>query len=115
MSRILFVDRRGKGRSPDFSPLGGPHRQERQCDTRSRRYENYKPHRRCIIAHLAVGYRAGTITSFPLGDPVLSSSTTAGIASDSGTMRPIAGTSLPCSAASETPARDCGVGLPNTK
>lgn len=42
---------------------------------------------------VVVGYRMGTITSFPLGDPVLLSSTTAGITSDSDTMRPIAGTS----------------------
>ncbi len=64
---------------------------------------------------VVVGYRMGTITSFPLGEPVLSSSTTADIASDSGTMRPIAGTSWPRSAASAMPARDCGVGLPNTR
>ena len=44
---------------------------------------------------IAIGYRMGTITSFPFGKPVLSSLTRAGIASDSGTMRPIAGTSLP--------------------
>jgi len=57
-------------------------------------------------ALLAVGYRMGTITSFPLAEPVVSSSTMADIASDSGTTRPIAATSLPCSAASVTPARD---------
>jgi len=64
---------------------------------------------------VVVDYRVGTITSFPLGKPVVSSSTTAEIASDSGAMRPIAGTSLPCSAASVMPAMHCGVGLPNTR
>ena len=67
------------------------------------------------LALPVVDYRAGTITSFPLGKPVLSSSTTAEIASDSGTMRPIAGTNWPRSAASVMPARACGVGLANTR
>ena len=70
---------------------------------------NATPRRMLVV----VGYRIGMITSFPLGKPVLSSSTTAGIASDSGTMRAIAATSWPRSAASAIPAKDCGVGLPN--
>jgi hypothetical protein len=49
---------------------------------------------------VVVGYRMGPITSFPLGEPVLPSSTMAEIASDSGAMRPTAGTSLLRSAAS---------------
>jgi len=61
------------------------------------------------------GYRVGTITSFPLGMPVISSSTMAEIASDSGAMRPIAGTSLPRSAAWVMPAKHCCVGLPKTR
>ena len=69
----------------------------------------------CIIAHLAVGYCAGTITSFPLGEPVLSSSMMAEIASDSGAVRPIAATSWPPSIASAMPAMHCGFGLPNTR
>jgi hypothetical protein len=64
---------------------------------------------------VGVGYRMGAITSFPLGEPVLSSSTTAEIASDSGTMRPIAGTSWPRSKASAMSAMHCGFGLPNTR
>ena len=57
----------------------------------------------------------GAITSFPFGKPVLSSSTTAEIASDSGTVRPIVGTSWRRSTASVMPAMHCGVGLPNTR
>ena len=64
---------------------------------------------------VVAGYRMGTITSFPLREPVLSSSTTAEIASDSGTMRPIAGTSWPRSWASAMLAMHCVVGLPNTR
>jgi hypothetical protein len=67
MSRILFVDRRGKGRSPDFSPLGGPHRQERQCDTRSRRHENYKPHRRLHHGAPCRGLSCGNDNKLSLG------------------------------------------------
>jgi hypothetical protein len=64
---------------------------------------------------IVIDHRAETITSFPLGKPVFSRATTAGIASDKGTMRPIVGASLPCSAASAMPARACSVGFPNTR
>jgi hypothetical protein len=43
---------------------------------------------------VVVDYRLGTFTSFPLGEPVFSSSTMADIPSESGAVRPIAGTRL---------------------
>jgi len=48
-------------------------------------------------------------TNFPEGKLVFSSSMMAGIASDSGTVRPIVGASLPSSTAATMPSRDCGV------
>lgn len=68
-----------------------------------------------IVMLVVVGYRMGTITSVPSGEPVLSSSTTAEIAPDSDTMRRIVGTSWTRSAALAMSAMHCGVGLQNTR
>ncbi len=61
------------------------------------------------------GDQPGTITSLPLSDPVVSSATMAAMVSERGTTRPISGTRKPQPAESVTPARHCGVGLPNTR
>ncbi len=103
----IKVTRRGEWTAGSASRRGGPRR-----GAFGNKAKPNSPPRRMLVV---VGYRMGAITSFPFGEPVLSSSTIAEIASDSGAIRPIAGTSWPCSAASAMPAKDCDVGLPNTR
>ena len=87
----MTASRPSKSIGADALPESGhPARRPRRGAFRKEVGPNPTPRWMLVV----VGYRMGTITSFPLGEPVLSSSTTAEIASDSGTMRPIAGTEL---------------------